>query len=298
MQNSSSAGRHGMPVDLLGSDDVIGGSWHSSKSPAHNLDNGNGMTMQTNKGKAKEVLTPVQRSPRRVASAKALENVMRNSAPPSAARTISSPSAAETSSEATGEASTAHAPSSSSPSRVLPLTNAKLAASQRRVQSLSPLPKTHRNWILQHTSSAPPASADDESEGEVSFIDRAEMSHFRFQAAPDCATSILTRPAPTLPYDASYLPLSPNNIDQLGHVLIPPSLSGQSNAKGTGDMYKHGRGNAANKRMLPGQDLQEHIVSQTPGHRAVPWGLQTTLKEQESGGKRARTKMGTLKRTA
>lgn len=289
-----------MQVEMLGSDDVLNGSWHSSKSPAsraptHNLENG--VRMQNSKGKAKEVPNPVQRSPRRVASAKALENVMRNSAPPSAVKTISSPSAAETLSEDTADALPALAPSSSSPSRASPLTNGKLAASNRRVHSLSPLPKTRSNGILQHTSFAPLASADT-SEGETCQIDSAEMSHFHFQAAPDSATSILARPAPTLPYDASYLPLSPNNIDQLGHVLIPPTVSGQSTAKGIGDLYKHSRGNAANKKMLPGQDLQQHVVSEVPGHRAVPWGLQTTLKEQEMGGRRARTKMGTLKRTA
>lgn len=294
MQNSPSTAHHAMQVDMRTSDEVIGGSWHSSKSPASKAAT-NGTRILTNKGKAKEVANPLQRSPRRMASSKAMEQVMRNSAPPAAA-TMSSPTPADLSSEAIVNASTLLAASSSSPSRTSPLkalTNGDDTA-RRRVQSLSPLPNTRSNGIFQHNSSAPPPAADEPS----SLIDAAEQNQFRFKAPLDSTTAILPRPPPTLPYDTSYLPLSPNNLDQLGHVLVPIAASGQP-IKGIGELGKHVKGHAtSNKKVLPGQFLEEHIVSQVPGQRAMPWGLQTAIMEKRKGGPKVRTKMGTLKRTA
>jgi hypothetical protein len=297
MQNTSSSSHRGLQMDMRGSsDDVIGGSWHSSSTSVPKAAT-NGAHTQAFKGKAKEVSNPLQRSPRRLASSKAIENVMRNSAPPAAATKSSSPAPADLSSEAIVNANTMLAASSSSPLRASPprsLANGK-DVSKRRVQSLSPLPKTRSNGIHQITSSAPLPPIDK----SLSIIEEAEENQFHFKAAPDSDTSILPRPLPTLPYDASYLPLSPNNMDQLGHVLVPVALSGLSIPKGSGEIHKAARGHASsNKKILPGQDLEEHIVSQVPGQRSMPWGLQTTILENKMGGPKARTKMGTLKRTA
>ncbi|UZJ56100.1 hypothetical protein CBS101457_005420 [Exobasidium rhododendri] len=283
--------------------DVIKG-WHPGQSafskPA--ISSAISSNNYQHKGKAREPVEILQRTPRQTAASNAATQAARSSAPPSSPRL----------SDAKDHQTAAASPSASSSSAVgsgsnhsalweSPLHLNGNRVRQGRAVSSSPFAP------LTSTTSSPPSSS--RSVATASPIDAAEQKQFNFQAIPSEMTAILPRPPPSLPYDISYLPLSPMGVDQTGHVLIPPpsgvalGIDGNpglgSGGKGAPDTVKVGRGHQSGptKKHLPGQELESHIVSEITSQEAMPWGLKATLLEKQRGGKRGRTKMGTLRRT-
>lgn len=306
MQSSSSAGRHGIGVDdsICNPEEGINGNWqpHSSSHPTATLkplhSPNHTSRMQSGTGKGKEMSDSLQKTPRRMAASKAMEQVMKKSAS-SAITTTTSPAKEFNIAEVM---SSTYASSPASLSQKSPFTRG--IAGQQRLKSSSPLPPIHSNGDLERCSSSSTSTAAAATllEIESSPLEIAELGQFHFQATPDSNTNLLPRPPPNLPYDPTYLPLSPNGVDQIGHVLGPmtSNLSEQQQnggPKGLNEIIKHGKGQAhLNKKILPGQELEEHVVSHVSGHRAMPWGLKATLLEKQLGGERAKTRMGSLKR--
>lgn len=293
--SSPGAGTHGMSVvneqTLRGPEELING-WHSSSPvltpPTTALDI---RSERHAKGESKAGGEIGYRTPRRLAASRAMEQVMTSQSPADAAQNIlHEPSSSRyTLSPIPAPLATP----SSSPMRHSSLERTNLR-DRRGKSSSSPFPP-HGN---PPSSCSPPGRAE-QDEGRDTSLDAVEQNQFHFRAEPSAKTDILRRPPPKLPYDTTYLPLSPNGIDQIGHVLAPPAPNGAPSAAkgGLGD-GKQGRGHhGAAKKVLRGQDMEEHIVSQLPGQRAMPWGLKSTLIEQQAPGRRAKTRMGTLKRT-
>lgn len=148
----------------------------------------------------------------------------------------------------------------------------------------------------------------------------AESDRLRLDSSASPSRSLLP-PAPSLPYDLSYPPLSPSGVDQAGHsiaIKYAEKGSQQSSAaranqskepdrKSLGLPGPGGRQGALlpghtpherPKKVLPGEELEEHMVSETSDQHPMPWGLKTTLIEKSRNLPKGRTRMGTTKRNA
>jgi len=304
MEFMASSPSTGVGMSNMGPEEVING-WHSSAT-SHSIPTSSSVVERERKGKGKEVNDVLQRTPRRMAAHKAMEQAMRSSAPPSSPRASRSDvkrgkeQSATTSSPMMKASSVAGASSSSSSSTLQDSSLLNGSKNQRRATSSSPFSPLHKAPSPSPNSLQQTAPVEQQPE---SSIDAAEREQFHFLAAPNDKTAILPRPPPSLPYDSSYIPLSPNGVDQVGHALAPPSMSTASETatgKGPLEVGKVGKGNHQTgppKKVLPGQELENHVISDVSGQKAMPWGLQATLMEKQMGGKRGRTKMGSLKRT-
>lgn len=132
-------------------------------------------------------------------------------------------------------------------------------------------------------------------------------------SATELPSDALLPPPPSLPYDLSYAPLSPMGLDQTGRSLalqFPEKAARQASEK-VGESSKGKAGNAGSsglsagrlpvekaKKVLPGEELEVHMVSESSGQRPMPWGLKSTLLEKGQGAPRGKTRMGSLKRNA
>lgn len=266
--------------------------WQNLQSPKpRRSQRASPITSPYDKGKARE--SDDERTPRRLAASKTLRQVMRNSAPPTPAGALNEELAQASTSNV---ADTGAVASASSPLLRPALSNSGTAANQRKQVSLSPLPTMRRTALASPLVSSAASLPQDDARDD---LDIAEIEQFKFHAAPSSQTAILARQPPNLPYDPTYLPLSPNGIDQVGHNILLP-LQNQSSASGkAAEAAKVGKGTSTQSRkVLPGQEMENHVISEIPGQKPMPWGLKATLLERQQGGPRAKTKTGVVKRTA